>query len=341
MLYNSGPWTLVHIVEVSVIGAVRFRRFHCILIPSRNLLIIANWFLCYFFLQLHSLVDPVSAMGEWCAWSRLTHVTGRFSINSVCVYMQEKMLSCLKTRSLVPPYPNPCIKCMVRTSQLTVWYSDTLEHLYPHSHATSHVAWEWGYSSWLFWWFTCCYSDVLDQYINLLVAQLWRPDSPPWFKVQSLLNSQRFLNTSRRLSCWCNPTSTPLQNNHLLQALSQLESNHHATLLPHPQVWPRECIWFLRLLNLRLPLKNNQPFNHLLNQLVAGHCLKQLQLQRGHHMIYIHTKLECLHQLLHPLHIQSTTKRHNRVHHILKKALITRTYLQQLPLPLLFLQGLL
>ena len=120
MLYNSGPWTLVHIVEVSVIGAVHFRRFHCILIPSRNLLIIANWFLCYFFLQLHSLVDPVSAMGEWCAWSRLTHVTGRFSINSVCMYMQEKMLSCLKTRSLVPPYPNPCIKCMVRTSQLTV-----------------------------------------------------------------------------------------------------------------------------------------------------------------------------------------------------------------------------
>ena len=30
MLYNSGPWTLVRIVEVSVIGGVRFRRFHCI-----------------------------------------------------------------------------------------------------------------------------------------------------------------------------------------------------------------------------------------------------------------------------------------------------------------------
>ena len=27
---NSGPWTLVRIVEVSVIGGVRFRRFHCI-----------------------------------------------------------------------------------------------------------------------------------------------------------------------------------------------------------------------------------------------------------------------------------------------------------------------
>ena len=26
---NSGPWTLVRIVEVSVIGEVRFRRFHC------------------------------------------------------------------------------------------------------------------------------------------------------------------------------------------------------------------------------------------------------------------------------------------------------------------------
>ena len=26
---NSGPWTLVRIVEVSVIGGVRFRRFHC------------------------------------------------------------------------------------------------------------------------------------------------------------------------------------------------------------------------------------------------------------------------------------------------------------------------
>ena len=29
---NSGLWTLVHIVEVSVIGGVRFRRFHCICI---------------------------------------------------------------------------------------------------------------------------------------------------------------------------------------------------------------------------------------------------------------------------------------------------------------------
>ena len=27
---NSGPWTLVRIVEVSVIGGVRFRRFHCV-----------------------------------------------------------------------------------------------------------------------------------------------------------------------------------------------------------------------------------------------------------------------------------------------------------------------
>jgi len=27
---NSGPRTLVRIVEVSVIGGVRFRRFHCI-----------------------------------------------------------------------------------------------------------------------------------------------------------------------------------------------------------------------------------------------------------------------------------------------------------------------
>ena len=25
----SGPWTLVRIVEVSVIGGVHFRRFHC------------------------------------------------------------------------------------------------------------------------------------------------------------------------------------------------------------------------------------------------------------------------------------------------------------------------
>ena len=30
MLYNSGPQTLVCIVEVSIIGGVRFRRFHCI-----------------------------------------------------------------------------------------------------------------------------------------------------------------------------------------------------------------------------------------------------------------------------------------------------------------------
>jgi len=30
MLYNSGPRTLVRIVEVSVIGGVHFRRFHCI-----------------------------------------------------------------------------------------------------------------------------------------------------------------------------------------------------------------------------------------------------------------------------------------------------------------------
>ena len=29
MLYNSGPRTLVRIVEVSAIGGVRFRRFHC------------------------------------------------------------------------------------------------------------------------------------------------------------------------------------------------------------------------------------------------------------------------------------------------------------------------
>ena len=28
---NSGPRTLVRIVEVSVIGGVHFRRFHCIL----------------------------------------------------------------------------------------------------------------------------------------------------------------------------------------------------------------------------------------------------------------------------------------------------------------------
>ena len=26
---NSGPWTLVRIVEVSVIGRVHFRRLHC------------------------------------------------------------------------------------------------------------------------------------------------------------------------------------------------------------------------------------------------------------------------------------------------------------------------
>ena len=29
MLYNLGLWTLVRIVEVSVMGGVRFRRFHC------------------------------------------------------------------------------------------------------------------------------------------------------------------------------------------------------------------------------------------------------------------------------------------------------------------------
>ena len=29
---NSGPWTLVLISEVSAIGVVRFRRFHCIYI---------------------------------------------------------------------------------------------------------------------------------------------------------------------------------------------------------------------------------------------------------------------------------------------------------------------
>ena len=35
MLYNSGPWILVCIVEVSVIGGVRFWRFHCItIVPS-------------------------------------------------------------------------------------------------------------------------------------------------------------------------------------------------------------------------------------------------------------------------------------------------------------------
>ena len=27
---NSGPLTLVHIVEVSIIGRVHFQRFHCI-----------------------------------------------------------------------------------------------------------------------------------------------------------------------------------------------------------------------------------------------------------------------------------------------------------------------
>ena len=31
---NSGPQTLVRIVEVSVIGGVRFRRFHCIAFVS-------------------------------------------------------------------------------------------------------------------------------------------------------------------------------------------------------------------------------------------------------------------------------------------------------------------
>ena len=34
---NSGPWTLVRIVEVSVIGGVRFRRFHCIQFSSNQL----------------------------------------------------------------------------------------------------------------------------------------------------------------------------------------------------------------------------------------------------------------------------------------------------------------
>ena len=34
MLYNSGPRTLVRIVEVSVIGRVCFQRFHCIYLES-------------------------------------------------------------------------------------------------------------------------------------------------------------------------------------------------------------------------------------------------------------------------------------------------------------------
>ena len=33
---NSGPQTLVRIVEVSVIGGVRFRRFHCITILKQK-----------------------------------------------------------------------------------------------------------------------------------------------------------------------------------------------------------------------------------------------------------------------------------------------------------------
>ena len=33
---NLGPQTLVHIVEVSIIGGVRFRRFHCIYIPTTD-----------------------------------------------------------------------------------------------------------------------------------------------------------------------------------------------------------------------------------------------------------------------------------------------------------------
>jgi len=44
---NSGPRTLVHIVEVSVIGGVRFRRFHCI--------VFINSFALHTSYQLHSL----------------------------------------------------------------------------------------------------------------------------------------------------------------------------------------------------------------------------------------------------------------------------------------------
>ena len=33
---NSGPWTLIRIVEVSVIGGVHFRRFHCIGLSNQS-----------------------------------------------------------------------------------------------------------------------------------------------------------------------------------------------------------------------------------------------------------------------------------------------------------------
>ena len=97
--------------------------------------------LCFFCSYIHLWT-------QYRPWvSGMLGVVWNMLLEGFYVFMQEKMLLCLKTRSLVRPYPNPCIKCVVRTSQLTVWYthcySDTLEHLYLHSLATPHVAWEW------------------------------------------------------------------------------------------------------------------------------------------------------------------------------------------------------
>ena len=54
---NSGPQTLVCIVEVSVIGGVRFRRFHCIAFVS-----IAVCTLSTHILSLHCM--PTHMPGE-------------------------------------------------------------------------------------------------------------------------------------------------------------------------------------------------------------------------------------------------------------------------------------
>ena len=64
MLYNSGPWNLVRIVEVSVIGGVCFRRFHC------------RWFSC----GVASLPEGKSrglCLVQLCAKYRLVNATLR------------------------------------------------------------------------------------------------------------------------------------------------------------------------------------------------------------------------------------------------------------------------
>lgn len=313
-------------------------------------------FLCYVLLQLHSLVDPVSAMGKWYAWSHLTQSCYWKILSWLCIYWSIYVgRDAFVSKDKIPrtPLSKPVYqkhgKNISFDSMLTVirwpWalYHVNTPLYIPLSSFPGHSPCSLGMRilQLTVGWYTSCYSDVHEQHMNLLFTQLWRPDSPPWFKVQPRLSSQRFLNTSQRLSCWCNFNNTSLQTNHFQQMLPQLESSYQApSLLPHPHVWPRGCLQFLHPLCPRPPLKNRQPFSHLLNQLLAGHCLRQLQ--RGHRMIYIY--MVCLHQLLHHLHIQSIKKSCNRaqlVHHLLKKALITQTCIQQPPLLFLFLQVLL